>query len=119
MNLNGIIYSSIVVPANKSPDGETPERVVATKEVNGYAVWREGCDGQKLLTFTSTYERAEAIEFAVDAARRLRGGSAGAREMREALEQIERLAREADSSLVDVGAMLGDIARAALAKAAA
>jgi len=35
-----------------------------------------------------------------------------------ALEQIERLSREADASLVDVRAMLGDIARTALANAA-
>ncbi len=34
-----------------------------------------------------------------------------------ALQQIERLSREADGSLVDVRAMLGDIARAAIAKA--
>lgn len=34
-----------------------------------------------------------------------------------ALEQIERLSREADGNLVDVRAMLGDIARAAISKA--
>lgn len=34
-----------------------------------------------------------------------------------ALEQIERLSREANGSLVDVRAMLGDIARAAIVKA--
>lgn len=33
------------------------------------------------------------------------------------LEIIERLSREADGSLVDVRAMLGDIARAAITKA--
>ena len=38
-------------------------------------------------------------------------------ELFEALEQIERLSREADGTLVDVRAMLGDIARAAIAKA--
>lgn len=33
-----------------------------------------------------------------------------------ALQQIERLSREADAAAVNVPAMLGDIARAALAK---
>ena len=37
-------------------------------------------------------------------------------ELLAALEQIERLGREADGNLVDVRAMLGDIARAAIAK---
>lgn len=38
-------------------------------------------------------------------------------ELLEALEQIERLSRTADAKLVNVRAMLGDIARAALSKA--
>lgn len=42
---------------------------------------------------------------------------AAAPELLAALEQIERLSREADRSLVDVRAMLGDIARAAIRKA--
>lgn len=42
---------------------------------------------------------------------------AAAPELLEALEQIERLSREANGTLVDVPAMLGDIARAAIAKA--
>ncbi|QDX22155.1 hypothetical protein FP568_13400 [Pandoraea pnomenusa] len=42
---------------------------------------------------------------------------ATAPERLEALEQIERLSRTADGKLVDVPAMLGDIARAALSKA--
>lgn len=37
-------------------------------------------------------------------------------ELLAALEQIERLGREADGNLVDVRAMLGDIARAAISK---
>lgn len=36
-----------------------------------------------------------------------------------ALEQIERLSREADPKLVDVPAMLGDIARSVIAKRSA
>ena len=36
-----------------------------------------------------------------------------------ALEQIERLSREADGNMVDVRAMLGDIARTAIASTAA
>lgn len=42
---------------------------------------------------------------------------AAAPDLLAALEQIERLGREADGSMVDVRAMLGDIARAAIAKA--
>ena len=42
---------------------------------------------------------------------------ASAPDLLAALEQIERLSREADRALVDVPAMLGDIARAALCKA--
>ena len=42
---------------------------------------------------------------------------AAAPELLDALKQIERLSREADSNLVDVRAMLGDIARDAIAKA--
>lgn len=38
-------------------------------------------------------------------------------ELLDALEQIERLSRTADAKLVDIPAMLGDIARAALSKA--
>ncbi|PTE02684.1 hypothetical protein [Pandoraea apista] len=43
--------------------------------------------------------------------------TAAAPELLEALEQIERLSRTADAKLVNVRAMLGDIARAALSKA--
>ena len=39
-------------------------------------------------------------------------------ELLATLEQIARLSREADRSRVDVASMLGDIARAAIAKAA-
>jgi hypothetical protein len=39
-------------------------------------------------------------------------------ELLETLAQIERLSREADRERVDVASMLGDIARAAIAKAA-
>lgn len=42
---------------------------------------------------------------------------ANAPSMLATLQQIERLSREADGSLVNVTAMLGDIARAAIAKA--
>lgn len=42
---------------------------------------------------------------------------AAAPDMAAALAQIERLSREADRAAVDVPAMLGDIARAALARA--
>lgn len=42
---------------------------------------------------------------------------ANAPEMLAALQQIERLGREADGNLVDVRAMLREIARAAIAKA--
>jgi hypothetical protein len=42
---------------------------------------------------------------------------AAAPKLLEALQQIERLSREADGKAVDVPAMLGDIARAAVAKA--
>ncbi len=40
-------------------------------------------------------------------------------ELLAALLQIERLSREANRNMVDVPAMLGDIARAAIAKASA
>jgi hypothetical protein len=42
---------------------------------------------------------------------------AAAPELLAALEQIERLGREADGNFVDVRAMLSEIARAAIAKA--
>jgi len=42
---------------------------------------------------------------------------AAAPELLAALSQIERLSREADGGLVDVRAMLGDIARSAISKA--
>lgn len=42
---------------------------------------------------------------------------AAAPDLLAALAQIERLSREADRKLVNVPAMLGDIARAAIAKA--
>jgi hypothetical protein len=53
------------------------------------------------------------IEVAVPDARLI----AAAPSMLATLQQIERLSREADGSLVNVTAMLGDIARAAIAKA--
>ena len=71
--MQSIIYQSIVKPASQSPDGETPDILVLTKEVNGWAAWHTGYDiGEKLLNFM-TEGRAAAIEYAVDKARELRG----------------------------------------------
>lgn len=77
------------------------------------ACWNacEGISSDALLSGTALITAFQREQDRADTALRQR------EELLSVMQQIERLAREANVSLVDVPAMLGDIARAALAKA--
>lgn len=72
--MQNTIYRSVI------DDGETPTVMVATEEVNGFAVFLDGdgssrYDNSTLIKWFSDGQREAAIEFAVDHSRLLRAGS--------------------------------------------
>lgn len=63
--MKNVLYRKVVVPATKSPDGESPSVVTVTEEVNGFAVFFESYDdGTNFLEWFRN--RDEAIEYGVD-----------------------------------------------------
>jgi len=67
--MNSTIYGRIVRPANLAPDGETPTVILVTKENNGFAVFKESCEGGieliKFFVGDGPSIRADAIEHGV------------------------------------------------------
>lgn len=71
--MNRILYKGIIKYAKDSPDGETAELVIATEEMNGYAVWHLSHDHGSHLGPDKWFPgRDAAIEYAVDKASKLR-----------------------------------------------
>ena len=68
-----VIYRSIIVDADKSPDGETPTEIVVTQEVNTLLVWLCGHNEGSQIIHSDKWNRDAAIEWAVDKAREMRG----------------------------------------------
>lgn len=79
---------------------ETRHSVTTSRHINQ---WLDGAKAQEIpqAWFDSLASRQEAV----------------IEVLKDKLQQIERLGREADGTLVDVRAMLGDIARSALSLA--
>lgn len=69
--MENVLYRSTIVPASESPDGETPTEILVCKEVNAVIVWLHGHD-EGLQMIKHCYSSDQAIEFAVDEARRRR-----------------------------------------------
>ena len=65
--MENIIYSRTLINAGDSRDGESPTRIVATEERNGFGVFVE-CSytaGTEILKWFEPHERNKAIEYAV------------------------------------------------------
>lgn len=72
--LRNTIYQRTVREGSDSPSGGDPVRVLATDEINGYAVWVTGLPGSEPKrgpVFWKPY-RNDALEAAIDYARQLR-----------------------------------------------
>jgi hypothetical protein len=69
--MENVLYSSVIVPAAESEDGDTPTILYVCKEANAVIVWNSSfADGTQFLKSFSGSN--PAIEFAVDEARRRR-----------------------------------------------
>ena len=82
-----------------------------------YTVDKKSCVAGKQAICTAPYEGKKGTIAYHEMFKANAALIAAAPELLAALEQIERLSLEADGTLVDVRAVLGDIARAAIAKA--
>lgn len=72
MSLKAVIYRGEVRSGADSPDGETPDIIVLTKETNCLLVWRVSFDVFDVLKTFPLYRESEAIEYAVKTAEMLR-----------------------------------------------
>ena len=70
MALDNVLYRAVIVPIQKSSDGETPTSINVTHEVNGYAVIEESAEGTRCLRW-SHWDRDGIVEWAVDYARKV------------------------------------------------
>lgn len=70
--MNNVLYSSTIVPARESEDGETPTILYCCKENNGYAIFlSDYAKGTRIIKYLRS-SRNEAIEFAVSYAMELK-----------------------------------------------
>jgi hypothetical protein len=70
--MENVLYHSTIVPAAESPDGETATILYVCQESNAAVVWLESYDGGLEFIKHFRYNPHQAIEFAVDEARRRR-----------------------------------------------
>lgn len=71
--MNNEIYVGLVVSARDAADGETPTRIILTKEANGHAIWKQSAEeGIVLVEHAYFSARDAAIKKAVDLENELR-----------------------------------------------
>lgn len=76
--MKNVLYSSTIVPATESEDGDTPTILYVCEENNAVVVWNSSYEGG--TEFVKSFSGSNlAIEFAVDEARRRRAQHEGSK----------------------------------------
>jgi hypothetical protein len=70
--MNNVIYRNVLLPSSQAQDGETPTLLECCKENNAFVIWFSSYKEIKLVHWFSLYQRDEALEFAVEYARKER-----------------------------------------------
>jgi len=65
------LYTTIIVPSHSAADGETPTKVVLTRECNGFVVWFDDYNTTEIVKWFKGYEKDKALEFTVDYGRNM------------------------------------------------